>query len=188
MKTLKARRLRKGVSQRGLARRAGVAFRTVQLLESGRHDWRLSTLRKISKALGLPAPSLDRAIQRCLEREMDSVADVSERIALEGEETWPIYLFNFVDEFRRNPRPGLVVPAPDPDTPPRSLCLLAATVETLCDSVGMDLPDWCFAVGALPDPWFVSGVESLKAMALVHSPAHFRKRNLFVLDNFLERA
>jgi hypothetical protein len=30
-------------------------------------------------------------------------------------------------------------------------------------------------------------VESLKATALVESPAPFRKRNIFVLGNFLSR-
>jgi hypothetical protein len=34
----------------------------------------------------------------------------------------------------------------------------------------------------------VSGVENLKAMALVESPAWFRRRNVFVLGNFLNRA
>ncbi|NCO37375.1 MAG: hypothetical protein COZ06_23865 [Armatimonadetes bacterium CG_4_10_14_3_um_filter_66_18] len=40
----------------------------------------------------------------------------------------------------------------------------------------------------LPEPWFVSGIENLKATALVESPTHFRKRRIFVLGNFLERA
>jgi hypothetical protein len=31
-------------------------------------------------------------------------------------------------------------------------------------------------------------VENLKASALVESPVHYRKRKIFVLANFLERA
>ena len=46
----------------------------------------------------------------------------------------------------------------------------------------------CAGVGALATPWFVAGVENLKALALVESPTHFRKRNIFVLGNFLSRA
>jgi hypothetical protein len=34
----------------------------------------------------------------------------------------------------------------------------------------------------------VAGRESLKAMALVESPVWFRRRNIFVLGNFLDRA
>jgi hypothetical protein len=40
----------------------------------------------------------------------------------------------------------------------------------------------------LPDPWFVAGIENLKASALVESPVQFRRNNIFVLGNFLSRA
>ncbi len=188
MHALKARRIARRLSQRGLAARAGVSFRTVQLLESGRHDWRLSTLEKLCRALGLPPRGIERSIERSLVREEDSVIDVSERICLEGEASWSVFLFNFVDEFRRNPRPGLVADPPDPGLPDRLRCLIASTVESLCDEAGMEPPVWCRGVGRLREPWFVAGIESLKASALVHSPAPFRQRNVFVLDNFLDRA
>ncbi len=188
METLKTRRLSRGVSQRQLALKADVAFRTVQLLESGRHDARLSTLGKVSRALGLSAQSVERAVQRCFGTETDSILDVSERICQEGEVSWPGHLFNFVDAFRRLPRPGLVTAPPDPELPARLEALLASTVETLCEEAGIPVPGWVWGVGRLDKPWFVSGIESLKALALVHSPVHFRKRNLFVLDNFLHRA
>jgi hypothetical protein len=42
-------------------------------------------------------------------------------------------------------------------------------------------------VPAPHDPWFVSGMESLKAIALVESPLPFRLRKIFVLENFLSR-
>lgn len=188
MNSLKARRIARGVSQRKLAAKAGVSFRTIQLLESGKHDWRLSTLKKVSRALGLSDQVIERTIQLCLSREVDSVLDISERITVAGEASWPMHLFNFVDEFRRNPRQTLVALPPDPETPKPVQCLIASTVESLCGETGMEPPDWCWGVGGLVEPWFVSGVESLKALALVHSPAHFRKRNIFVLDNFLNRA
>ena len=69
-----------------------------------------------------------------------------------------------------------------------SAALLASTVEMLCAERRMPVPWWCGGAGILPAPWFVSGVENLKALALVESPAHFRKRNIFVLANFLARA
>lgn len=188
MDSLRARRLSRRLSQRRLAAKAGVSFRTVQLLESGGHDWRLSTLVKVSRALGLSDRAIPWAVQRCLAREADSVIDISERIRRGGEGSWSMHLFNFVDEFRRTPRPDLVSDPPDPELPKRLECLLASTVESLCDEEGMEFPGWCWGVGRLPEPWFVSGVDSLKALALVGSPVHFRKRDLFVLDNFLRRA
>lgn len=188
MKQVKARRLTLKISQRGLAKMAGVSFRTVQLLEWGRHDWRLSTMEKIAHALGLPRRAIEQSVDRCLGREIDSIADISERIFLEGAASWSIHVFNFVDEFRRNSRPDLIAVPPAPETPKQLKCLIASTVESLCDERGMPTPDWCLSVGRLSDPWFVSGIESLKAYALVHSPVHFRKRNIFVMDNFLNRA
>ena len=138
MKLLKTRRQKRGLSQRRLAKQAGVAFRTVQLMESGSHDWRLSSLRKVSHALGLPKASIERAIARCLAREPDSIADITERICLSGKKRWTLFLFNFVDAFRRNPRVELVAAPPDPQTSEHIRCLVASTVESLCDEVGMD--------------------------------------------------
>jgi hypothetical protein len=61
-------------------------------------------------------------------------------------------------------------------------------VDTLAAEHGWDPPDWSRGVAPLPRPWFVSGIENLKASALVESPVCFRRRNLFVLSNFLSRA
>ena len=188
MTGLKARRILRGLSQRRLADRAKVSFRTVQLLESGEHNWRLSSLSKVAAALGVPRHSLQRAIRRCLSRVPDSIRDASERICLGGHRSWMVHLFNFVDAFRRQPRRELVVEAPDTDTPHRIEALLASTVETLCNEINFTVPGWCRGVDRLPGPWFVSDTASLTALALVHSGPHYRKRNIFVLDNFLVRA
>jgi hypothetical protein len=42
-------------------------------------------------------------------------------------------------------------------------------------------------VPGLEEPWFVTGIENLKAMAIVESPVFFRRRLIFVLENFLSR-
>ncbi len=65
----------------------------------------------------------------------------------------------------------------------------AAMAESLCRETGLPAPAWtesprCF----LPHPWFAGGLESLKAVLLVESPAAFRRRNLFVSANALSRA
>jgi len=183
---LRALRSSKGLSQRALARRAGVAFRTLQLLETGRHDPRWSTLERIAKALGEPVSALLPAQGSPLPP--DSVAAVSTRILREGPDSWRLWLFEFVDAMRRRPSVELVSTAPDPRLSHRLLALLASTAEALCAEQGLPIPWWCAGVPPLEEPWFVSGVESLKASALVESPEAFRKRNIFVLRNFLERA
>jgi transcriptional regulator with XRE-family HTH domain len=61
MQELKALRKQAGLSQRALALQAGVAYKTVQLVEAG-HDTRWSTLQKLAKALRMSPATL---VKRC---------------------------------------------------------------------------------------------------------------------------
>jgi transcriptional regulator with XRE-family HTH domain len=187
MDTLKESRERSGLSQRNLAQLAGTSYKTIQLVESGRHDPRLSTLENIADALGYPTSVISTWLQELWELPADSVAMISRHIVMAGEESWKIWLFNFVDTFRIHSDSSLVEAPPVMETPRKIKALLASTVESLCAESDMPSPPWCRAVGGLSEPWFVSGMESLVATALVESPVHFRKRNIFVLRNFLER-
>jgi len=58
MTKLRAIREGKGVSLRTLAERSGVALATVVRIEAGGYDPRLSTLRKLAKALHVPMAGL----------------------------------------------------------------------------------------------------------------------------------
>lgn len=113
----------------------------------------------------------------------ESAAAISGRLS---DRTWKGELFNLVDAYRRHPHPALV------DAPPRCggrfEALLASVVETLAEEQGQNVPTWAARVPPLESPWFVSGTENLKASALLESPVHFRKRKIFVLSNFLQRA
>ena len=102
------------------------------------------------------------------------------------EQDWRLWLFELVDDYRRN-RDDRLLAAPRPELSPRLRSLLAAVVETLASETGATVPDWCRQVGPLPEPWFVAEIENLKASALVESPLPFRRRNIFVLENFLAR-
>ncbi|NNN06845.1 MAG: helix-turn-helix transcriptional regulator [Elusimicrobia bacterium] len=187
MEALCAHRRRRSLSQRELARRAGVAYKTVQLLEAGGHDARSSTLARLAKALGLSGPEALLAGRAA--REERSAAGTVALIARDGEESsWKLRLFDFVDEFRRSPDAAAVARAPGPGGAPRMLALTAAVVEALCVEKKIPVPWWCAGAPPLEKPWFVAGAESLKAAALVESPAAFRSRNVFVLANFLSRA
>jgi transcriptional regulator with XRE-family HTH domain len=188
MKSLKEIRDRRGLSQRRLAQQAGVSFRALQMIEAGQTDMRLSSLGKIATALGTPEAVVRAELERLIAIEPDSVVAVSRRIHADGETSWKLWLFEFVDAFRRAPRTDLVVAPPSPETSTRVSALLASTVEALCAERDVPCPWWCGGVGVLPEPWFVAGIENLKAIALAESPAYFRKRNIFVLANFLSRA
>ena len=66
--------------------------------------------------------------------------------------------------------------------------MIQGIVETLACEAGLPFPDWVTEAVYLDEPWFPSDMQSLKATALLESPLAFRRRNIFVLDNFLQRA
>lgn len=188
MKALKTVRERRRLSQRRLAQQAGISFRALQMIEAEQTDARLSNVARIASALGTPEVVLRAELERLIADEPDSVVAVSRKINADGETSWKCWLFEFVDAFRRSPRMDLVMVPPSPETREEIRALFASTVEALCAGCGLPRPWWCGGVGVLPQPWFVAGIENLKAIALAESPAYFRKRNIFVLANFLSRA
>lgn len=99
---------------------------------------------------------------------------------------WSLYVMEFVDDFRRTGDLQML------DTPfsisdEHFDALLASTAEALCDEKQLKSPEWLAKIPACRHPWFVAGVESLKAIALAESPLRFRIRKIFVLENFLAR-
>lgn len=176
-----------GVSQRVMAGLASLSYRTIQLLESGAHDPKISTLKNIAKALGYPPDIIDHQLDIIFKQPADSILMISERILEDGEDSWKVWLFNFVDAFRKRKGREYIDAAPMPGLSPKLTALIASTVETLCAELGVKVPGWCGCVPALAKPWFVSETENLKASAIAESPIHFRKRNIFVLENFLSR-
>jgi transcriptional regulator with XRE-family HTH domain len=110
------------------------------------------------------------------------------KIARDGFESWKIHLFDFVDEFRRAADARLVLLPPPSSSDQRIVALLSSVVRALCEELGMDPPGWASRRYFLASPWFVSGMNSLKASALLEAPLPFRANNIFVHENFLARA
>lgn len=185
MNIIKELRTQKGLTQRGVAELAGLSFGTIQLTESGKHDPKVSTLEKINTALGYVPNALTETILNFYKNSPDSIPSLSRRIS---EKNWKLELFDFVDNFRNTKDFSLIDSAPLFKTPTRLRALIASTVETLCDELELDVPNWISEIPALGNPWFVAEIENLKASAIKESPLHFRKRNIFVLENFLSRA
>lgn len=175
------------ISQRRLASLAGISYKSLQLIEAGGHDARLSTLESIARSMGYPPNIIARELATLFTQPVASIAMTAARICKEGKDSWRIHLFNFVDAFRCERDEAYIASPPPDDTPPKVAALVASTVESLCAEMELAAPWWCDGIPPLAEPWFVADVENLKASALVESPAHFRKRNIFVLANFLER-
>jgi hypothetical protein len=102
-------------------------------------------------------------------------------------------LGNLLDDFRQHcasseEKLAIVSDPPEPSGENHTDAYLAAMVETLCSEAGLRPPDWTASPGTyLQRPWFASGLQNLKAILLAEAPAAFRRRNLFVSANALQR-
>lgn len=118
-----------------------------------------------------------------------SIFEVSRLVAEEGARFDPT-LREFLDTFYLEPakRAASLARQPLPLDALRD-AYLAATAEHLCSMHGLIPPPWCGEYGmALREPHFAGGLESLKALLTLESPAAFRRRLLFVSKNALDRA
>lgn len=107
----------------------------------------------------------------------------------------PFYgeLGNLLDDFRdRRSAPedklALIAERPEPTGKPEVDAYLAAVAESLCRENALAPPAWTEAPAYyLSRPWFAGELQSLKAILLAESPVCFRRRNLFVSANALQR-
>jgi hypothetical protein len=99
---------------------------------------------------------------------------------------WCVHLMDFVDDFRYH-KDILAISEPFEPGDINTDALLASTAESLCDELGKEGPGWLADVPACDQPYFVNGLENLKAISIVESPLRFRMRKIFVLENFLSR-
>jgi uncharacterized protein (DUF1778 family) len=73
-----------------------------------------------------------------------------------------------------------VASAPEIALAPFPANYVAAMVESACAKRGLPVPAWLRTIPPLADPAFGSQLESLRLHLLTHSPAAFRRRNIFV--------
>jgi hypothetical protein len=125
-----------------------------------------------------------------------TIAETADLVAAElgaGDEPAALRIaLDFVRVFDRAPagqRSGLVTQPPAPCGDPRYDALLAAVVEHVCARVDLAVPPWTQEAGRFLDRWwFVSGMRSLHASALVQSPISFARRGVFICDGALTYA
>jgi hypothetical protein len=117
-----------------------------------------------------------------------SLHDVPLRVR-DDAQTFDVALREFLDHFYANPadREASLRAQPVPLDNLRD-AYLAATAEHLARCHDLSVPTWSETYGlALRQPFFAGGLESLKALLTVESPAAFRRRMLFVSKNALSR-
>jgi hypothetical protein len=116
---------------------------------------------------------------------MITLRETKEKI-IENPRWWCIALMDFVDDFRFHKNPKAIA-EPFVLSDEKIDAVLASTAESLCDEMKLPIPAWLNDISACREPYFVSGLENLKATAIVQSPLRFRIRKIFVLENFLSR-
>ena len=116
---------------------------------------------------------------------MNTLKKTKEKIIAEPKH-WRVWLMDFVDDFRYYKNVGMIA-EPFVLNDEKMDALLASTVEYLCDELKIEAPAWLKKIKPCSEPFFVSGIENLKATAIVESPLRFRIRKVFVLENFLSR-
>lgn len=80
-----------------------------------------------------------------------------------------------------------VAAAPEAALPPLLANYVAAMIETACSTHALTAPPWTRAIAALAEPVFGSDLPALRLYLLAHSPAPFRRRNIFIDSSVGER-
>ncbi len=181
---LRALRQRVGQSELALAKASGMSRDALRAVEARSDRSRLSTITAL-------ADQLDRKIEITAVTEAaspdHSFLASGYKILRDGWSSWRVHLFDAVDEYRRTLDGRLVSLRPPRELDGRLRALTASVVMSLSAEAGIDTPTWAARSHWLPSPWFVSGSDALKAYAILESPLAFRRNNIFVLANFLER-
>jgi hypothetical protein len=95
----------------------------------------------------------------------------------------------FYDKADWPTREGMVSPRPTSTGSARYDAMLAAIVEYACATHRILAPAWVNEpVYFLDEFWFVSGLKSLHADAIVHSPISFKRRGVFLTQGALTYA
>jgi hypothetical protein len=120
-----------------------------------------------------------------------SLAELARFIAAEPDfdTRWRLVV-EFLKEYHQDPagaRQQLLADAPEPTGDERWDVLLAGLAEHLAMRDGMDAPEWS-ASGGLRRFWFPFDTPGARAQALVHAPAAFRRRGVFVADYEIDAA
>ena len=95
----------------------------------------------------------------------------------------------FLKEYRHEPTgkcQQLLADAPEPTGDERWDVLLAGLAEHLATRDGQDAPGW--SSRGLRRFWFPFDAPGARAQALVHAPAAFRRRGVFVADYEIDAA
>lgn len=180
----RALRRRARAPEQSTARAAAISRVALRAVEQRSDSSRLSTLATVAEHFGRRLEIT--AVSDAASSDQSTVA-VTYKILRDGFDSWRVHFMDLVDEFRRTLDGRLVSLPPPTYLDHRLRSLSASIVVALCTEAFIDSPTWARRIHWLDQPWFVSGSAALKATAILEAPLSFRRNNIFVLANFLER-
>jgi len=180
----KLRRAKK-LSERELASAVHLARETIRNCERDLYRAKIEHLESIARHL--ESQVLLAVVPNTPAKSECSTVALSLAVQRDGFDSWKIHFMDLVDEFRRSSDLRLLILPPIGELDERLRAMLASIVCALCNESELEPPEWAQREYFLPRPWFVAGVESLKASALVEAAPEFRRNNIFVQENFLQR-
>ena len=182
---LKGLRASKDLSERAVSAKSGISRAIINKLKCSERNCTIKSINELASFFNLDLQITVSADDTLSEFSTVATAYKTER---DGFDSWKIHYMDFLDQFRKSNDTRLVLLPPHAGFDFRLKSLLAAIVKYLAQEKQMPCPAWAIKRYFLETPWFVSGVESLKACALAESPQAFRNNNIYVLENFGSRA
>jgi transcriptional regulator with XRE-family HTH domain len=169
-----------GLSLRGLAERADVAYTTICRIEHGQVDPTWGTLCKLFDALGE-----ELGLERRQARLRPQLADLADAWTTDraGQEQpdWT-RLRALLDALARNPdlAAHAIRAKPRPSGSAFFDNLLAGIAEKVADDASMPRPAWTKKVSTLDEPWESLGTPRMRADAAARTPSQLAARRILV--------
>lgn len=173
------------VSERSLAKTINLSRVSLRELFKNKENFNFNTLLKVANHFEQDIAIVSFSSSKQI---IHSTVSTAYLIQKDGFDSWKIHLMNMVDEFRSSLDMRILLLPPPQEIDVRLKSLIASVASYLCEEAMVAPPTWTQKSYYLSEPWFISEIEGLKAFALLESPLQFRKNNIFVLNNFLQRA
>ncbi len=182
---LKENRLKAGLTQRALARQAGIAQSEIARIEGGKIQPSLPVLGRLLDSIGLQLQ-----ISTTLLDNRFTAAKIAASVAAELPDEDRAFRSALVlsdDLAAVTPvrLQELVVEPPPLTHNDRFDALIAAIVEDACVRAQVGPPRWVDDQDRKTDDWLVSGIEALADEARKETPPAFARHGVFVLEGEL---
>lgn len=180
---LRAARHARGVSQRALAKAAGVSQPTIAAVETGAHDATLTYLTRLLQPLNQQVsliPTRTRPV-------WEAALDIEEALrANQASRAWRECVQLADDLARERPanRVALAVGRPLPVGDPRYDALIAAITDHRLSEADLPRPEWLDEpTYRLDEPWDVEPLPALQPSARRQTPPAFLRHGVYAAES-----